>query len=176
MIVLTGPSASGKTSIVIKLVKNYGYSKVITTTTRSPRVGEMDGVDYHFVSVIKFLKDKKNNEFIETIFYNGNYYGTTRSEISGKKVLIVDIKGANTFYEELGNRLTFCYIDAKDEIKCQRMQERGDSESTIRSRINDDKKVFVKENMSHIDFYIDTSDKTIDECAKEIIDKCEVKK
>lgn len=56
------------------------------------------------------------------------------------------------------------------------MQERGDSESTIRSRINDDKKVFVKENMSHIDFYIDTSDKTIDECAKEIIDKCEVKK
>lgn len=97
MIVLTGPSASGKTSIVIKLVKNYGYSKVITTTTRSPRVGEMDGVDYHFVSVIKFLKDKKNNEFIETIFYNGNYYGTTRSEISGKKVLIVDMKRSKYF-------------------------------------------------------------------------------
>ena len=74
MLVLVGPSASGKSAIVKCLTKKYGLEKFITCTTRSMRVGEVDNVDYHFLTQDEFSKLYENNEFIETVYYNGNYY------------------------------------------------------------------------------------------------------
>ena len=81
MLVLVSPSASGKSAIVKCLTKKYGLEKFITCTTRKVRVGEIDGVDYHFLSEEEFSNLYNNDEFIETVYYNGNYYGTLKREI-----------------------------------------------------------------------------------------------
>ena len=90
MIILVGASASGKSVVVKKMIEKYNFKKVVTYTTRDIRVGEVNDVDYHFVSCEDFLNKKNNNFFLETAFYNNNYYGTAYEDISSDKVLIVD--------------------------------------------------------------------------------------
>ena len=68
MLVLVGPSASGKSAIVKNLIKNYGLEKFITCTTRSMRVGEINGVDYYFLSNEEFSSSYEKNEFIAEFF------------------------------------------------------------------------------------------------------------
>ena len=82
MLILVGPSASGKTEIAKLLDIKYHLTKVITHTTREKRINEKDDVDYHFVSKDDFLIMKINNEFVETTTYNNNYYGTSKKEIA----------------------------------------------------------------------------------------------
>ena len=81
MIVLTGPSASGKTATCLYLQAHFGIKKVITHTTRQRRKGEVNNVDYHFVTIDEFRKRKANDEFIEKTFYNGHYYGTSSKDV-----------------------------------------------------------------------------------------------
>ena len=97
MIVLVGASASGKTEIAKLIIKNHGFEKMVTTTTRPMRIGEVRDVDYHFLTKEEFLKRKDNNDFLETTLYNGNYYGTQRSDVGDNKVVIVEIEGANIY-------------------------------------------------------------------------------
>lgn len=84
LIVITGPIAAGKDTVVEALVAKHGWHRVVTHTSRAPRVGEVDGHDYHFVSKETFLAMKARGEFAET---NDNdwaihYYGTTKKELS----------------------------------------------------------------------------------------------
>ena len=97
MLVLVGPSASGKSAIVKCLESKYGIKKFITCTTRPMRVGEVDKVDYYFMSKDEFTTRYENNEFIETVFYNGNYYGTLKSEAGINKVVILEPQGLKNF-------------------------------------------------------------------------------
>ena len=87
MIILAGPSASGKTATCLYLQEHYGIKKVVTHTTRSKREGEEEGVDYHFVDDDTFNNMVKNDEFIEHIHYNGNQYGTSKKEVKLDKPL-----------------------------------------------------------------------------------------
>lgn len=171
MIILTGPSASGKTSIAKKLIEKYGFTKLVTSTTRPPRVGEIDDVDYHFISVGKFLAKEAKEEFIETVCYNNNYYGTSFDDIGDDKVLIVDIFGANKFYEKLKEQAVFFFISCNEEITKERMLERGDNMEDIIARINGDKQYFDKNNMIHIDYEINTDVLSVDEITKDIYEK-----
>ena len=75
MIVLVGESASGKSSIERNLVDNYGYKKIVSYTTRQPRQGEVDGIDYHYISESQFIKLQKEGYFAEVGEYNGWHYG-----------------------------------------------------------------------------------------------------
>ena len=90
MIILVGPSASGKTEIAKILTTKYGFKKFVTSTTRAPRVNEINGLDYNFLTEDTFIKMRNNNEFIESTFYNNNYYGTEKKLIDDKTVLIVE--------------------------------------------------------------------------------------
>ncbi|KAF6003414.1 guanylate kinase [Cyanidiococcus yangmingshanensis] len=78
-IVVTGPSGVGKSTLIARLLAEFpthlGYS--VSTTTRAPRSGEIDGISYHFVSKEKFLADVEAGKFIEYASVYGNYYGTT---------------------------------------------------------------------------------------------------
>lgn len=76
MIILVGESGSGKTSIAKCLINKFGYDQIVSYTTRPPREGEVDGVDYNFITKEKFLDLKKRDFFAETAEYNGWYYGT----------------------------------------------------------------------------------------------------
>ena len=80
MLILIGPSASGKTEVAKLLASKYNITKIVTYTTRKPRIHEVNGVDYHFVSVEEFAKLTEQNFFVETTYYNSNYYGTAKKE------------------------------------------------------------------------------------------------
>ena len=80
MLILIGASASGKTEVAKLLAKKYNITKIVTYTTRQPRIHEVNGVDYNFVSVDEFARLTSLNFFVETTYYNSNYYGTARKE------------------------------------------------------------------------------------------------
>lgn len=77
IIVLSGPSGAGKGTIYDSISKNRkNVYRYVSYTTRSRRPSEFEGVDYNYVSFEEFKKKQNENFFLETIFYNGNYYGT----------------------------------------------------------------------------------------------------
>ena len=171
MIILIGPSASGKTSIAKELIKNYNFKKFVTNTTRAMRQGEVDGEDYHFISVDEFIKKKDNNELIEYVNYNNNYYGTSIEEVSDDKVLIVDIKGANKFYERLKDEVVIFYVSCKKSIIEERMKNRGDDDSTIKSRLELDDKYFNIDLLLHYDYIISNDSADIDTVTSDVYTK-----
>lgn len=158
MIVLVGPSASGKTATCRFLEENYNIKKVITHTTRDIREGEKNDVDYHFVSKEQFNKMKENNEFIETVFYNGNYYGTSRKEVKINKCMTVEPNGAKTYKSFNDPRIVLFYMHLDENICRERMIARGDPIEKINARLELDRSVFKidKEMESIIDVYADT--------------------
>lgn len=86
MIVLVGESASGKSSIEKNLVEYHGFNKVVSYTTREPRQGEVDGVDYHFIDDATFYELECAGFFAETAMYNGWHYGTAKNDCTDDKV------------------------------------------------------------------------------------------
>lgn len=163
MIILVGASASGKTEVAKNLARVYKITKVVTHTTRPMRIHEIQDVDYHFVTKEQFLALKQNDYFVETTFYNGNYYGTSKKEISDEKCLIVDPNGLRSF--ELLNDpriVTFCLVSSK-EVRKKRMENRGDLEENIIKRLSNDDIFFSKEAIGEVDYLIDSETASIDE-------------
>ena len=103
ILTITGPTGSGKTELLKILCENYPIAKMVTTTTREPRPGEVNGVDYHFVTERWFQNMIGDDGFIEYITFEGNYYGTSVNECqriidSGKTpAVILDPKGVVSF-------------------------------------------------------------------------------
>lgn len=93
MIVLLGGSASGKSSIAKYITDHSDYEKIVTCTTRPIREGEVDGVDYHFLSEDEFKQKKNNNEFLETAVYNGWFYGSLTKDYTDNKTTILTPSG-----------------------------------------------------------------------------------
>ncbi len=101
LLLLTAPSGAGKTTVGRNLLEsNQGFQRAITCTTRAPRPGEVDGVDYHFLRPEDFERRLAAGEFLEHALVYGHRYGTLRSEVldrlrSGADVLLtVDVQGA----------------------------------------------------------------------------------
>lgn len=168
MLVLVGPSASGKSAIVKCLESKYGIKKFITCTTRPMRVGEVDKVDYYFMTKEDFNLRYNNNEFIETVFYNGNYYGTLKSEAGINKVVILEPQGLKNFLESVDN-IYSVFLHTNSDILKQRMINRGDSMLDVNKRLENDKILFSREQLAIINLEIDTSDLTVEEIADKII-------
>ena len=101
LIVVSGPSGCGKGTICNELLKrNNNVNISISATTRKPRVGEIDGQSYFFVSEEKFKEMIENNEFIEYAHVHSNFYGTPKKFVldklgKGEDVLLeIDVQGA----------------------------------------------------------------------------------
>lgn len=116
IIVLVGASGSGKTTVANKLIESYGYKKVVTTTTRAPRPGEVNGIDYHFVSKEEFANKLNNHGFVEFTNYAGKMYGTGNDEIdaviTGKDpaVIVMDEVGATFMKSTYGEYVLIAHI------------------------------------------------------------------
>lgn len=107
LIILTGATASGKTELKTML-EQRGIKRIVTATTRNPRAGETPGLDYHFYSRSVFSEHVDNGAFVEWAEYNGNYYGTPKSELEPlftghNLVTSTEIRGAVDFTEHVRN-------------------------------------------------------------------------
>ena len=168
MLVMIGASASGKTEISKLIFKNHNFKKMITYTTRPMRIGEINGVDYHFITKEEFIEKNKNNEFLETTLYNDNYYGTAFKDAAFDKILIVDPYGANKLVEKMPNQVCLFLLQASKEVRSNRMKARGDNPEDIRRRLDGDDLYFDIKNIKHIDFIIDTNGHSLDTLAEMI--------
>lgn len=138
MIVLVGESASGKSSIEKYLVDNYGYNKVISYTTRSPRPNEVDGVDYHFVSVEKFESLKEQGFFAETAIYNNWHYGTAKEDCTDDKIAVLTPHGLRQISKVDGITTVSFYINVPRRDRLIKILQRGDDiEEAYRRSLSD---------------------------------------
>ncbi len=170
MLILVGASASGKTEIAKRLGVLYGIKKAVTHTSRFPRKGEVNHIDYHFVTPEEFLELKKENAFVETTHYNGNYYGCSKKEIARDKVVVVDPNGLASFLALNDPSIIAISLTCDEKVRFNRMKGRGDDEDAIIQRIATDKVDFSSPIMKRADFTIDTSHDDIDTLTNRIFD------
>lgn len=101
LFVISGPSGAGKSTLLEKLRKEPDFVYSISCTTRKPRPGEVDGVDYHFMTIAQFEQRLAENGFLEHAFVHGNYYGTLSETVIGNLergvdvMMDVDVQGAS---------------------------------------------------------------------------------
>ena len=150
LVLISAPSGGGKTTLQHELLKaRPDISRAVTCTTREPRDGEKDGVDYYFLDAGSFLKRVQAGNFLEHATVYGHSYGTLKSEVlgklrSGKDVLLsVDVQGAAAIRKcadedpELKRALVTVFL-TPDSISTleQRLRKRGkDSPAVIQKRL-----------------------------------------
>lgn len=133
---MVGPSGSGKTSIGEVLSQN-GVQRLTTTTTRKPRAGEVNGVDYYF----REFSELDGDDFVEQTIYNYNRYGLTKEEVSNQLKqhdivhVSLDQSGAEAVLETFPNEAIIIFVSITEEEMVRRMEKRGDSEAAIKERI-----------------------------------------
>lgn len=138
LIVLSGFSGAGKGTLVKALLKKYNdYALSISMTTRAPREGERDGVEYFFSTREKFEETIVNNGLIEYALYCGNYYGTPSAYVeeqmaAGKNVILeIEIQGALKIKEKFPESLLiFVTPPSADELK-RRLEGRGTESADV---------------------------------------------
>ncbi len=146
LIIITAPSGSGKTTIVNYLLQKMPELKFsISACTRNPRLGEINGVNYYFISVEEFKQKIEQNDFAEyEMVYAGKYYGTLHDELnriweSGKTPLVdIDVHGAQRLKKHFGNQAITLFIQAPN-IKAleERLRKReSETEASIAERLN----------------------------------------
>ncbi len=163
MIILCGPSASGKTEVAKMLHSKYGIVKMITTTTRSMRVNEINGRDYFFVTKEEFLNRLNNNKFVEHTFYNGNYYGSGIDQIGPNKCIVVDPKGLAAFQTLNNPKIKTFFLISEEDTRFERMIRRGDKKEDAIARILKDRDEFGLDKIKNINCYVDSQNLTVEE-------------
>ena len=144
ILIISGPSGSGKSTLLNRLLKEESdlYFS-ISSTTRAPRQGETDGVNYYFTSEDEFKKGIDADEFLEWACVHGNYYGTSLKPVlnaleEGKIAIFdIDVQGFNIAKSKFAENITSVFITtaSKNELKL-RLQNRGtDSAETIEKRL-----------------------------------------
>ncbi len=140
-IILSSPSGGGKTTIAHKLLamrQDVGYS--VSCTTRPPREGEVDGRDYHFLSLDSFKRGRVARDFAESAEVHGHLYGTLRAEVdrvlsSGRHVIMdIDVQGAKQFARAFPDSVLIFILPPSAKVLVERLKARGteDTKSLIR--------------------------------------------
>lgn len=143
LFVISAPSGAGKSTLCHRLMEETpGVAFSVSHTTRAPRRGEVDGVDYHFVSREEFMAMVEQGDFLEWAEVHNNCYGTSRSAVmamleNGKDVLLdIDVQGAMQVRDIFPESVLVFILPPSLEVLEQRLRNRGtDSEETIRLRM-----------------------------------------
>jgi len=142
LIVISGPSGAGKGTICKKLIeKNKNIYLSVSATTRSPREGEIDGVNYYFITKEEFERRVKENGFIEYAEVHGNFYGTPRVNVDkmleeGKDVILeIDIQGALQVKENFKEGVfIFILPPSMEELKRRIIKRGSETEESLMTR------------------------------------------
>lgn len=146
LLIFSGPSGAGKTTVLRGVMTDarQPVSMSVSATTRPPRPGERDGVDYHFLTPEQFQQRKDAGDFLECfeVFGRGYWYGTLRDTVSASLeagqwvVLEIDVQGRAKVVEHYPHAVTFFVRPESLEILEQRLRDRGtENEETIRRRL-----------------------------------------
>lgn len=152
LFVITAPSGAGKTSLIDAVMKEDPSLKVsVSYTTRAPRPGEKDGVDYHFVDDATFLAMRDRGEFLESAEVHGYRYGTSKRVIAealarGEDLILeIDWQGARQVRAHYPDCIGIFILPPSIEELERRMRARGqDSEAVIRRRLEN-----AREELAH---------------------------
>jgi guanylate kinase len=148
ILILSGPSGAGKSTIIRAASDQIGsYYFSISSTTRAPREGERDGVDYHFITREAFEAGIKSEEFLEYAEVHGNYYGTSLKPVyaalsEGKLVIFdIDVQGHRLARSRMGDQITSAFITPPSLAELeQRLRDRStDSDAVISQRLHNAK-------------------------------------
>jgi guanylate kinase len=141
-LVISGPSAgAGKDSVERGLISRYGLQSIVTYNTRKPRVGEKDGVDYHFISREEFEKKIQDNFFLEHKVYLDNYYGIPESDVreklsQGNDVVVrVDVRGARSIKEKIPSAVLIYVTTPSIENLRSHLLKRNDDPAMIEKKL-----------------------------------------
>ena len=154
-IVISGPSGVGKGTICNRLINELNACYSVSTTTRSPREGEVDGVNYFFITKEEFKKKIDNGEFLEYNYYNDNYYGTSKKFVlekmnEGTNIFSeIDVNGAHNIKKMFPDALLIYIAPPSIEVLRERLVSRGtESMEKIEERLK-----IAEVELKEIDFY-----------------------
>ena len=135
LVILSGPAGSGKDTVIAELFKaDVNVTKSVSMTTRAPREGEVDGVDYIFVDEAKFLGSVEKGELLEHARYGINYYGTPKAPVDkwlseGETVILkIDVQGAGSIKKMYPDAVSIFIMPPSMEILESRLRNRGSEE------------------------------------------------
>ena len=140
VLVVTGPSGVGKGTLIRRLLERRpDYRLSVSATTRTPRPGEEDGRDYHFLTEQEFERRLAAGDFLEHALYAGNHYGTLKEEVErepGNLVLEIEVEGARQVRQAMPEATQVFIAPPSDETLRQRLVGRGtDAPEVIERRL-----------------------------------------
>jgi len=140
--IISAPSGAGKSSLLRALLEILGGSLALSVshTTRSPRPGEVNGKDYHFIDVATFRKMVDSNAFFEHAQVFDNYYGTSKQGVTAQLqagvdvILEIDWQGARLIRELMPAAVSIFILPPSREALQQRLQDRGQDDAAVVAR------------------------------------------
>lgn len=145
LVCLFGRSGSGKTTQSNLLKERKGFKEIVSYTTRDKREGEVDGVDYNFVTKEKFEELCREGKMLEYTSYNNNYYGTPDHNYSEEDwIAVVDIVGVCNLKRYLGEAVVAIGLEVDRDTsynRCVKRDSLADMDS-LNARINKDEQLF----------------------------------
>ena len=144
-LVICGPSGVGKSSIIQKVQAEFPdcFGLCVSHTTRKPRQGEVDGLNYHFVNKAKFFAAKEGGEFVETAEFAGNMYGTSRGAINRVQaaglicILDIEMKGVYQIKKTPGVNPHYVFIrpPSLEDLEVRLRERKTETEESIKKRL-----------------------------------------
>lgn len=182
LLIISGPAGTGKGTVVKKVVSSSeNYALSVSATTRAPRVGEENGVHYHFLTREAFEEKIQKGEMLEYAEYVGNYYGTPKDRVvelleQGVNVILeIEVVGAMKVKALMPEAVTVLLLPPDFEILEARLRGRGtNTEEDIRRRL-----IKAREEVSRIaeyDYVVINQNNGVEEAAKEILSIVEAEK
>jgi guanylate kinase len=142
LFVLSAPSGAGKTTVANFIIKNVeDIRRVITATTRPKRKGEVDGVDYIFLTLEEFEKGIREGMFLEYAKVYGNYYGTPKDQVLRNEeegydsLLVIDVQGAMTIKRNFPDSVLVFLLPPSIEELRRRLLTRGYGHENLQERL-----------------------------------------
>ncbi|MBE6690454.1 MAG: guanylate kinase [Ruminococcaceae bacterium] len=170
LIVVSGPAGSGKGTVLSHLLKAGGYRCSVSATTRAPRPGEVNGVNYHFLTREAFIERIARDEMLEYTEYCGNYYGTPKKEAeevlaSGCNLILeIEVKGAANVKRKYPEAVTIMLLPPTGEVLEARLRGRGtESEEVIQERMAQARNEIAQ--LRHYDYVVYNYDNRAEEAA-----------
>lgn len=143
LVIISGPSGSGKGTVVKELVQKENFALSVSATTRTPRTGEKEGVHYYFYDKETFEKMKNQNELLEWAEFCGNYYGTPKKYVEqkmaeGKNVILeIEVQGALQIKKLYSDCILVFLVPPDIKELEKRLTQRGtEDKQTINRRMN----------------------------------------